>query len=263
LSLRPECRAVKHCSDKWFRRGFASVYVDNFGRPSNTLLAQKVLNDGKSNKETHLRSKKSEEESKGRKTEKIMWVFINGKQVRIKRPETIDGVDPDEFMRNNADPIWLHQNEMWEYMYQEENRRDIVGVSGLDSYINNYCGQWKDREGNILFIEPIDEKQVYVTYVKSGENEPLLRPWLNNMPASKMIGTYHPEWGPSLDIELSKQGDGFCLSLDFHFEDGNYNTIAASIIRNEQDSHLEKYYCLFGALSPYIRQSNIGANKAN
>jgi hypothetical protein len=22
----------------------------------------------------------------------------------------------EEFIRRNADPIWLHQNEMWEYM---------------------------------------------------------------------------------------------------------------------------------------------------
>ena len=50
-----------------------------------------------------------------------MWVFMNGKQVKIKRPETIDGVDPEEFIRNNADPIWLHQNEMWECMVPEED----------------------------------------------------------------------------------------------------------------------------------------------
>ena len=45
---------------------------------------------------------------------------MNGKQVRVKRPETRDGFDSDEFIRNNADPIWLHQNEMWEYMEQEQ-----------------------------------------------------------------------------------------------------------------------------------------------
>lgn len=47
---------------------------------------------------------------------------MNGKQVRIKRPETIDGLDPDEFIRRNADPIWLHQNEMWEYLETAEDR---------------------------------------------------------------------------------------------------------------------------------------------
>ncbi len=45
-----------------------------------------------------------------------MTIFINGKQKRVKRPPTVDGIPVDEFIRNNADPIWLHQNEMWEYM---------------------------------------------------------------------------------------------------------------------------------------------------
>lgn len=47
---------------------------------------------------------------------KYMIVFINGKQKRVPRPPQIDGMDIDEFIRRNADPIWLHQNEMWEYM---------------------------------------------------------------------------------------------------------------------------------------------------
>jgi hypothetical protein len=50
-----------------------------------------------------------------------MWVFRNGKQVRIKRPPTIDGMDIDKFIQENADPIWLHQNEMWEYIQTDEN----------------------------------------------------------------------------------------------------------------------------------------------
>ena len=47
---------------------------------------------------------------------KYQTVFINGKQVTVKRPETVEGIPVDEFIRNNADPIWLHDNEMWEYM---------------------------------------------------------------------------------------------------------------------------------------------------
>jgi len=45
-----------------------------------------------------------------------MAIFINGKQKRVKRPPTIDGMDVDTFVSLNADPIWLHQNEMWEEM---------------------------------------------------------------------------------------------------------------------------------------------------
>ena len=39
---------------------------------------------------------------------------MNGIQVRVKRPQLIDGIPVDDFIRQNADSIWLHQNELWE-----------------------------------------------------------------------------------------------------------------------------------------------------
>lgn len=42
------------------------------------------------------------------------------RRLRVKRPPTVDGMDVDEFIRRNADPIWLHQNEMWEHMDPED-----------------------------------------------------------------------------------------------------------------------------------------------
>ena len=47
---------------------------------------------------------------------KYMMVFVNGKQKRVPRPVLIDGLPVDEFIARNADPIWLHQNELWELM---------------------------------------------------------------------------------------------------------------------------------------------------
>jgi uncharacterized protein YnzC (UPF0291/DUF896 family) len=57
-------------------------------------------------------------ERKARKIRRkeFMTIFIHGKMKRVKRPPTIDGMDVDDFIRRNADPIWLHQNEMWEFM---------------------------------------------------------------------------------------------------------------------------------------------------
>jgi len=52
-----------------------------------------------------------------------MTIFINGKQKRVKRPPQIGGVAVGEFIRQNADPIWLHQNEMWEYMDQSDDEK--------------------------------------------------------------------------------------------------------------------------------------------
>ena len=60
--------------------------------------------------------KRARKKAKAERQKKYMWVFMNGKQVRVKRPPTIDGMDVDEYIQKNADPIWLHQNEMWEYI---------------------------------------------------------------------------------------------------------------------------------------------------
>ncbi len=49
-------------------------------------------------------------------------IFINGKQKRVKREQRIAGVPVDEFILNNADPIWLHQNEMWDVIDARENQ---------------------------------------------------------------------------------------------------------------------------------------------
>ena len=65
----------------------------------------------------------AEKRERKQRREEYETVFINGKQKRVRRPPTIDGLSVDEFIQRNADPIWLHQNEMWEYMpeYQEES----------------------------------------------------------------------------------------------------------------------------------------------
>lgn len=62
----------------------------------------------------------AEKAEKKRRRKEYMTIFINGKQKRVKRPPTIDGMDVDEFIRRNADPIWLHQNEMWECIPVDE-----------------------------------------------------------------------------------------------------------------------------------------------
>ncbi len=62
----------------------------------------------------------TEKAEKKRRQKEYMTIFIKGKQKRVKRTPTIDGMNVDEYIQRNADPIWLHQNEMWEYMIDEE-----------------------------------------------------------------------------------------------------------------------------------------------
>ncbi|MCM2370294.1 hypothetical protein NB063_06605 [Rhodopirellula sp. ICT_H3.1] len=63
----------------------------------------------------------AERRAKKERRKKYERVFINGKQVYIKRPPTIDGLSVEEYIARNADPIWLHQNGMWEYIEPEPN----------------------------------------------------------------------------------------------------------------------------------------------
>ena len=46
-------------------------------------------------------------------------VFINGKQVRVKRPDTVEGTPVDEFMRDNPDPLWQFEPELEEILGDE------------------------------------------------------------------------------------------------------------------------------------------------
>ena len=66
----------------------------------------------------------AEKRARRERKKKYMIVFINGKQKRVRRPPTIDGMSVDEFIAQNADPVWLHQNEMWEYITPEEPFED-------------------------------------------------------------------------------------------------------------------------------------------
>ena len=58
---------------------------------------------------------------KRRRRKEYMTIFVHGKQKRVKRPPTIEGMSVEEFIRSNADPLWYHQNEMWDEIEVDEN----------------------------------------------------------------------------------------------------------------------------------------------
>ena len=62
----------------------------------------------------------AQRQARKRQRKEFMTIFVHGKQKRVKRPPTVEGMDVDEFIRRNADPIWLHQNQMWEFMSEAD-----------------------------------------------------------------------------------------------------------------------------------------------
>ena len=75
----------------------------------------------KAKKKLTTEQKRARKAAKAENQKKYKWIFMNGKQVKVKRCPTIDGMDADEFIQRNADSIWLHRNEMWEYIETDED----------------------------------------------------------------------------------------------------------------------------------------------
>ena len=67
----------------------------------------------------------AEKAEKKRRRELFETVFMGGKQKRVKRRQPlVEGIPQDDFIRRNADPISLHENEMWEHMTDEQTKDD-------------------------------------------------------------------------------------------------------------------------------------------
>jgi len=62
----------------------------------------------------------AERRARRERKRKFMTIFLNGKQKRVPREPTIDGIPVDEFIARNADPIWLHQEELWHLIPHDE-----------------------------------------------------------------------------------------------------------------------------------------------
>jgi len=52
-----------------------------------------------------------------------MIVFIHGRQKWVPRPQLIDGMPVDDFIAENADPMWLHQNELWHLIDSDDEHQ--------------------------------------------------------------------------------------------------------------------------------------------
>jgi hypothetical protein len=65
----------------------------------------------------------AERRARRERKKKYQTIFINGKQKRVLREPTIDGLPVDVFVAQNADPIWLHENGMWEYLHTMDDEQ--------------------------------------------------------------------------------------------------------------------------------------------
>lgn len=86
----------------------------------------------KAQKKLTKEQKRKRKEAKAERQKKYKWVMMNGKQVRVKRPPTINGIPEDEYIEKYADEIWLHQNGMYEILHARENSTNENANDVLD-----------------------------------------------------------------------------------------------------------------------------------
>ena len=96
----------------------------------------------------------AEKAERDRRKAEYMTIFVGGKQKRVKRdrylPQTIEGVPFEDFIRANADPIWLLQNEMWEelHVWEQSSRHEEYLEDGRLGESLDEHGDRADRESN-------------------------------------------------------------------------------------------------------------------
>lgn len=87
--------------------------------PDGTHAADPTLSEkpavGKKRKRTA-----AEKAARQRRKAEFQTVFMNGKQKRVRRPPHVDGVPLEEFLKG-ADPIFLHEAEMWWLIPEDEH----------------------------------------------------------------------------------------------------------------------------------------------
>jgi hypothetical protein len=83
--------------------------------------------------------------------------FVNGKQKRVKRPPTIDGIGVDEFIRKNADPIWLHQKTYFCPILRKKAGTDDAVPALIESEVSSkeFRKNWARRIQKIYHVDPL------------------------------------------------------------------------------------------------------------
>lgn len=128
-------------------------------------------------------------------------------------------------------------------------------VSQIESYIDNYVGEWADPYGRRLRITKVNDTTASVSLF--AENHPIARPWHQNKPSTQMIATYDPAESPELVVELWEKGKGFALHLNFEpeydLDKDKRDSLTVALSRFEEDDFLDAYYRLFKPLKHYVK----------
>ena len=127
----------------------------------------------------------------------------------------------------------------------------------MESYIDNYAGEWRNEAGNRLSIRKINDETCFVSFFQAHDGLPIRRPWCAEKLSVDMVAKFEPAYGPELIVELSEDGAGFSLYLNFEaaytLDDAGRAALVPALSRFEEDEFFDQYYRYFGPLKHYTR----------
>ena len=128
-------------------------------------------------------------------------------------------------------------------------------TSQMESYIDNYVGEWAGPYGRRLRITKVNATTASVSLF--AEHRPLARPWYESRPSTEMHATYDPADSPELLVHLWAKDKGFELHLNFEpvyeLNKERRDSLTVALSRFEEDHFLDAYYYLFQPLSHYVK----------
>ncbi len=121
--------------------------------------------------------------------------------------------------------------------------------------LKEFIGTWKNDFGNILEIQPNDEKSLKVTFISGMTGKPVIRDYFDKKESIDMLAELD-YYESSLEVELWEKGKGFQLSLSYDWMDYRVNPgyrLAPGLIQYADDNLTEKYGDLYMPLKDYKR----------
>jgi len=113
--------------------------------------------------------------------------------------------------------------------------------------MNRFIGIWQNKGGNKLIIKERSYNSVSVTFISGKSNEPINRPFINNLPSIDMKAELD-YYQTSIEVELWEKGKGFYLCL-LH----DSLELSPGISMHQGDKEASKYSNLFGPLDRYVK----------
>ncbi len=96
-----------------------------------------------------------EKAAKEKRRQEYETVFVHGRMKRVPRAPTLDGMSVQDFIDENADAVFLHQEELWE---------DLEAESDISSQSRRSSAMTSSSREPVSFITVQDDDDLIVAF---------------------------------------------------------------------------------------------------